>query len=433
MFEGKFADRMDFLQPSPIRKITAIVSDVRAEGKKVYALNIGQPDVAAIPAFGEAVARKATEDPQVSYTAFIGEKYLRETYARYLNNYFERKNVSHFHIDTHNVAVTVGASHGLTCVFLALFNPGDEVLVFEPFFSAYRGFVVPSGAKLKAIPTKAEESFALPPEEVIEKYITPKTRGILVNSPCNPCGTVRTAEEMDMLARICVKHNLYFISDEVYREMVMGDEEVTCVFEVDLKNDEDNEALKNLMICVDSASKSFSLCGARIGFVVSKKEITDKVSHVVSNTVACISDTLQYGVAAAYDEVLRDPSYLKKIRAVYRERRDATMAAIKEYLPNAVAPVPEGAFYVVVKFPEFEDISEYAMYMLTKFNLGGETVAITPAAGFYMTEGAGKNEMRIALVLEPEEMRRSIQIMAEALESYKEYKKSANADPIKKL
>ena len=181
---------------------------------------------------------------------------------------------------------------------------------------------------------------------------------------------------------MAIKNNIFLISDEVYREMILGDTEAFSVLQVNLENDEENEKLKNSLIVIDSASKCFSLCGVRVGFVIGKPEIVEKIALVAAHTIACVSDLLQYGVAGAYDAVLSRPDYLENLRNTYRERLDATMEAIAEHLPNVVAPRPQGAFYLMIKFPELDDVTEYCHFMLEKFNLGGETVAVTPAASF---------------------------------------------------
>lgn len=421
MFAEKFADRVKNLNPSSIRKIMAIAKELIAHGKTVYELNIGQPDIECISEFADAVSRRA-HTGQINYSPYVGEKYLRETYARYLNNYFDRRREPHLVIDTDNVLVTVGASQALNNAFLAICNPGDEVLTIEPFFTPYSGFLAVAGGVIKTIPTSAEQDFALPDEEEIEKHITPKTKAILVNSPNNPSGKIYSRAEMERLAHVCIRHDLFLISDEVYREMILGEEEAFSVFQLDMGNDEMNEKLKNLLIVVDSASKSFSLCGVRIGFLVARKPIIDRISLVTAHTVACVSDLAQYGVASAYDAVLAQPDYLLQLRRTYRERLEATMEAIREYLPDVVAPRPSGAFYLMVKFPAFEDITEFCYFMLEKFNMGGETVAVTPAGDFYLGSGRGRNEIRIALVVAPEKMRRSIQIISEALRAFKGFK-----------
>jgi aspartate aminotransferase len=421
MFEEKFADRLKHLTPSPIRQMMAIAKELVAEGKTVYELNIGQPDIKCIPDFAEAINQKASTG-QINYAPFIGEKYLRETFARYLNHYFDRRGVSHLVVDTENVLVTVGASHALSNAFLAICNPGDEILAIEPFFSPYHGFLSVAGGVLKTVPTKAENGFALPSEEEIEKYITPKTKAILFNSPNNPSGKIFSKEEVERLARVALKNDLFIIGDEVYREMILGNEEAYSLLQVNFDDEETNEKYKNLLIVVDSASKSFSLCGVRIGFAVAKPDMVKKISLVNAHTVACVSDLLQYGVATAYDAVLSHPDYLDNLRETYRTRLDATMEAIKEYLPNVVAPRPDGAFYLMIKFPELEDVNEFCHFMLEKFNLGGETVAVTPAHAFYQNPELGKNEIRVALVVSPEKMKRSIKIISEALKAYKIYK-----------
>lgn len=417
------ADRMQYLAPSSIRKMMAIAKRLIAEGKTVYELNIGQPDIPCIAIFPESIALRARAG-HLSYSPYIGETFLRETYARYLNGYFDGRHEAHLVIDTHNVLVTVGASHALSSIFLAICNPGDEVIGIEPFFSPYIGFSSISGAVFKAVPTQAEDGFVLPTDEVIESTITPKTRAILCNSPCNPSGRIFTAEEITRLAKLAVKHNLYLVADEVYREMILGDREAFSLLQVKFDDEATMERFKNLLIVVDSGSKSFSLCGARIGFVVSTQPVVEKISLVVAHTVACVSDVLQFGLAVAYDTVMSEPGFFQQLRQTYRERLDAAMEAIQEYLPNVVAPRPDGAFYLMVKFPQEEDVEEFCYFMLEKFNLGGETVAVTPAECFYLTPGRGRNEMRLALVVSPDKMRRSIQIMAEAYRAYCNYREN---------
>lgn len=417
MTEKQYADRVQYLAPSPIRKMMAIAKELLAEGKTVYELNIGQPDIDCVPQFIKSIQEKA-ETAQINYSPFIGEKYLRETFARYLNHYFDSRNLHHLQVETENVLVTVGASHALCSTFLAICNPSDEILTIEPFFAPYRGFLAVSGGVLKSVPTKAENRFALPPDEEIEKHINSKTKAILFNSPNNPSGKIFTREETLRLVKICLKHNIFLIADEVYREMLIGSSQAYSLLQVELESEEENEKFKNLLIVIDSASKSFSLCGLRIGFVVAKPEIIQKISLVVAHNVACVSDILQYGVAGAYDSIMSNSSYLEQLRKTYTERLDATMEAIKEYLPDVVAPRPEGAFYVMIKFPQLKDVTEYCHFMLEKFNIAGETVAVTPAQTFYMSPGCGANEIRIALVVNPEKMRRAVRIMAEALKAY---------------
>jgi aspartate aminotransferase len=430
--EYNFSNRIQWLQPSSIRKMMGIAKTLKEQGKIVYELNIGQPDVPFIEDFKNALCQKIQEG-HASYAPFIGESFLRETFARYLNNYFDSKSLAHLVVDTENILVTVGASHALSCTFLSICNPGDEVLTFDPFFSPYKGFLAVADGVMKACPTKAEENFALPQAEEIEKYITSKTRAIIINSPNNPSGKIYSQEEMERLARLCIKHDLYLIGDEVYREMILGEQQPYSILQIDLKDEELNKKLMDRIIVIDSCSKSFSMCGVRVGFVVARKPIIEKIALVNAHTVACVSDILQSGLAAAYDAVLSNPDYLQELRKTYRTRLEATLEAFKEYIPEAIVPRPAGAFYLMAKFPEFDDIEEFCYYMLQKFNLGGETVAVTPAETFYLDPDAGKNEIRIALVLAPEKMKRSVQIMAEALKSYRKIKAIDNKNLRKML
>ncbi len=420
MNPSRFAQRVDNMVPSSIRQMMAIAKRLISEGKTVYELNIGQPDVACIPVFPEAISGKAREG-HLNYSPYIGETYLRQTYARYLNHHFDRRRENHLVVDTENVLITVGASQALTNTFLAVCDPGDEVLVIEPFFPPYIGFLATSGGVMRSVPTFAEKGFELPPAEEIEKHITPRTKAILFNSPGNPSGKIFSRDEVTRLARLALKHDLFLISDEVYREMILGNNESFSVLQLEL-SPEEMERIKHHIIMIDSASKAFSLCGARIGFVVARPEIIDRIARVEAHTVASVSDLLQYGVAAAYDFAFSNPTYFEELRRTYRERLDAAMAAIEEYMPFVIAPRPDGAFYLMVQFPDLDDTKDYCLFMLERFNLANETVCLTPASSFYLTQGRGKNEVRLALVVEPEKIRRSILIMSEAYKAYQLYR-----------
>ncbi len=413
----RFAARVEHLAPSSIRKMMGIAHRLTQEGKTVYQMNIGQPDIACHPSFAEGLAMKA-QTGHIGYSPFIGETGLRETFARYLNQHFDNRGVKHLVVEKDNVHVTVGASLALVNTFLALINPGDEVLCIEPYFQPYFGFLAVAGGVLKTIPTFAEQGFVLPPDEEIEARITPRTRAILFNSPCNPSGRIFSEEEVTRLARIALRHNLYLIGDEVYREMILGEREAFSLLQVQLEP-ELMEQYKNSIVVIDSASKIFSLCGARIGFMVGRAPLVEAVARATAHTVASVSDILQFGVAHAYERILSDPGFVRDLRRTYRERLDAAMEALAEHLPGVVAPRPEGAFYLMIQFPEIPDAEEYAMFLLERFNLGGETVAVTPAESFYQTPGRGRNEIRLALVLTPEKIRRSIAIMGEAYKAFK--------------
>lgn len=416
----EFAKRVEYLAPSSIRQVMGVALRLIQEGKKVYQLNIGQPDISFHPAFEEGLINKA-KSKHLGYSPYIGETCLRETFARYLNHHFDRRGVKHLVVEKENVHVTAGASQGLVNTFLAIINPGDEVLCFEPYFQPYYGFLAVAGGILKSVPTYAEKSFVMPTNEEIETHITPKTKAILVNSPCNPSGKIFTEEEITRLARLALKHNLYLIGDEVYREMILGDKESFSLLQVELEP-ELMEKYKNSIIIIDSASKTFSLCGARVGFVVARAHIIDAISKVTAHTVASVSDLLQHAVANAYEKIINDETFITNLRNTYKQRLEVAISAINEYLPTVIAPKPEGAFYLMLQFQDIENTHDFAMFLLEDFNLGGETVAITPAESFYRTKGRGRNEIRLALVLEPEKIKRSIQIIAEAYKAYKKHK-----------
>ncbi|MBI3038107.1 aminotransferase class I/II-fold pyridoxal phosphate-dependent enzyme, partial [bacterium] len=371
------AQRTGDLHPSSIRRMMGISKRLIMEGKTVYELNIGQPDIPCIPIFSEAISSKVREG-HLNYSPYIGETYLRETFSRYLNRYFDRQGTSHLVTDTNNVLVTCGASHALAITFMALCDPGDEILCVEPFFEPYKGLLAVSGGILKPIPTSAESGFALPSSEEIEKLITSKTKGILYNSPNNPSGKIFTKEEVTKLSKIAIKHNIFIIADEVYREMVLGNQEAFSLLQVELEKGE-MEKFKHRIIVIDSASKAFSVCGARVGFIVARPEVIEKLSLLAFHSVASISDLMQFGVSAAYDHVFTDRTYFESLRKTYRERLDSAIIAVKDFLSWAVVPKPNGAFYLMIQFADVEDASDFCLFILEKFNLGNETVAVTPA------------------------------------------------------
>ncbi|MBF0545626.1 MAG: aminotransferase class I/II-fold pyridoxal phosphate-dependent enzyme [Candidatus Riflebacteria bacterium] len=417
-----FSRRVERLRPSSIREMMAIAKQLGTEGVTVYELNMGQPDIEGIPVFSEAITERV-KDRHCYYSPFWGENFLRESYAKYLNHYFDRRGVKHLIVEKENVIVTVGASQALCNTFLALCDPGDEILCIEPFFPVYPGFLGVAEGILRTVPTYAEEDFVLPPFERLEMYITPRTRGILFNSPNNPSGKIFTSKEVTRLAKLALKYDLWIIADEVYREMIFGENEAFSLLQVDLSPDE-MEKFKHRAIVIDSASKSFALTGTRIGFVVSRPEIIEKIALINAHTIASVSDVIQYGVAKAYEHVLEDPMFFQEMRKTYRERLHAALESVKEFFPGVIAPRPDGAFYLMLQFPEVDDISEYAMFLLKNFKLDNETVAIAPAAGFYQTPGRGKNEVRLALVVDPEKIRRAIFLMRKAWDEFADFLKS---------
>lgn len=414
---GKFAERVQTLAPSPILSMIPIISKLKNEGVKVHSLFIGQPGIPCYPEFTEAVKEKLNSGMSV-YSPIMGETKLIDSYVEYYNDYLERRGLKHPQVEGHNVVVTVGGSAAALNTLLAIVNPDDEILAVEPTFPQYIGQCEMCCGKVKAIPTKIEENFALPSDEVIESKINSKTRAIIINSPNNPTGKIFSYEEIQRLAKICVKHNIYLISDEVYKEVILGDEEAVSLLHADLGSDELNKRYHELLVVIDSVSKIFSLCGARVGFVIASKSVAEKIALVGTYNYAAVSDLIQYGVAESYKTILKDRSFIDAYRKLFRERLDIALETLKEYLPDAIIAKPKGAFYLVVKIKEIKDVPDFCVWALQNFKYENETVAVASAGEFYVNPDDGQGQIRLALVLPTEQIRRSIEIFARAVKAY---------------
>ncbi|MBF0409305.1 MAG: aminotransferase class I/II-fold pyridoxal phosphate-dependent enzyme [Candidatus Riflebacteria bacterium] len=418
-----FSQRVSEFRPSSIRKMSAISIQQKKLGKTVYELNIGQPDISGIPAFGKYLSELCSQN-YYSYSPYIGEATLRENYAKYLNFYFDRTSSPHLTIDSDNVTITVGAVQALCNTFLALCNPGDEILCVEPFFPVYATSIAVSGGVLRTIPTYAEQNFALPEFEELERYINPKTRAILLNNPNNPSGKIFSKDEVMRLVKLSLKYDIFLISDEVYREMYLAGKQPFSVLQADLSREEMDRFIHRLIV-IDSASKTFALTGTRLGIVVARPEIIEKISLVTFNTVGSVSDVMQKSLARTYEFATSNTKFFDEMRKVYAERLEVAMNEISNF-SSVFVPKPEGAFYLILKFPELEDVTEFALFMLQEFSKNNETVAMTPAADFYLTPGRGKNEIRLALVVDCEKTRKSMGLIKEGYAAYMQKLKTQN-------
>lgn len=393
----ELSKRVQEMQFSPIRKFNPIAQKAKEDGKKVYHLNIGQPDVETPACFMEAI--RSFDEKVIAYAESGGITVLQDAIIDYLKMYgmnYERD----------NIMITSGGSEALTMTFLSIINEGDEILMPEPFYTNYHTFATEAGGKLVPITTKAEEGYHYATKEKIEAVITPKTKAICCISPGNPTGNVLTLEEMKLIGEIAKEHDLYIIADEVYREFAYDGRKVTSFGMLD--------EIADRVIIVDSVSKRFSACGARVGCVVSKNADFMEGMMKIAQGRLCVPTVDQIGAAALY----RLPaSYYDEMREEYCGRRDAAYEELMK-IPGVICQKPGGSFYITVKLP-VDDMEDFLMFLLTEFEDNGETVMFAPAEGFYITPGLGKDELRIAYVLNQKDMRRGAELIRLGLEVYK--------------
>ena len=391
----KISERALGMTASPIRKLVPYADAAKKKGKKVYHLNIGQPDIATSPKFMEAIRNF---DPKVvAYGNSQGDMNLIKAIQKYYDAWG-------IHYETKNIFITNGGSEALEMAIFSLCDPGDEILVFEPYYANYTSFAKLASAKVTAVPTSAEDGYRLPDQATIEKYINGKTRAILLTNPGNPTGVVYTRQEMDMIAALVKKYNIALIADEVYREFV---------YDGTYTSFGTYEELEQNLIMVDSVSKRYSACGARIGCVITKNNDLCAQFMKLCQTRLCVPMVEQVGAAALYET---PASYLEEVNKEYKKRRD-TIAAGLAKIPGLVSSQPKGAFYVMVKFP-VDDAEKFAIWLLQDFDINGETVMIAPGNGFYATPGKGVNEARLAYVLKSEDLEKALALLAEAVKQY---------------
>ena len=383
---------------SPIRRLVDFAVAAQARGVGVHYLNIGQPDVHSPEPFWRAVANPGVKT--LEYIHSLGTPELRDALAAD----YRKKGIP---VDPTDIMVTTGGSEAVLLLFLSCFDPGDEVVVVEPFYANYAGFATAAGVVLKALTTRIEDDFALPAPEAFEAALGPRTRGILLCNPSNPTGTVYSPESLRRIAEMAKSRDLFLIVDEVYRDFYYGTESLLSVLQI--------EGLEENAIMVDSASKKFSLCGARVGYLVTKNRavLGGALKYGQARLAAPTLD--QMGVAACLREV--GPDYFSAVREEYKDRRDALVEGL-ERIPGVVVPKIEGAFYAVVRLP-VDDADAFCEWLVSDFSLDGETVLLAPASGFYLTKGEGKDEVRIAYVLEESKLRRAVEILAAGLEAYR--------------
>jgi aspartate aminotransferase len=393
----RIADRTATMPSSPIRRLVDFAVAAEKDGVTVHYLNIGQPDIFSPQEFWDAVNTCGLK--LLEYTHSAGTAGLREAMAAD----YRKRNIP---VDAADVMVTNGGSEATLFSFLACFDPGDEVVVVEPFYANYAGFAVAAGIKLLPITTRIEENFALPTSEEIESRLTPRTKGILLCNPSNPTGTVYPPEQLRAIAQIAKARDLFLIVDEVYRDFYYGEQDLLSVFQI--------EGLEQNALMIDSASKKFSLCGSRVGFLVTKNREVLAGALKFGQARLSVPTLEQMGVEASLRNT--PPSYFEAVRAEYISRRDLLVSELSQ-IPGVVVPKIDGAFYAVVKLP-IDDSDRFCEWLVREFRHEGQTVLLAPASGFYLTPGAGKDEVRIAYVLDKDRLRSAMHVLAAALAAY---------------
>lgn len=381
---------------SPIRKLVPFAEAAKSRGLKVYHLNIGQPDIPAPQIAVDAV--KNSVSTSLAYTFSEGIR----SYTDVLVSYYESVNIT---LDKSNIIVTTGGSEAIVFAMNAIFNTDDEVLIPEPFYANYTAFAMQCNTKVVPITASIENNFALPPIESFEEKITPRTKGILICNPSNPTGYLYSKKELIKLRDLALKHNLFIISDEVYRDFCYDGSIHTSIMEI--------SGLENNAVMIDSVSKKFSMCGIRIGAIVSRnKEVMDVAMRLAQ---ARLSPPL-FGQIASEAAFSVSKEYFEEVNKEYTLRRDFMVGELNK-IPNVVCPMPKGAFYAIVKLP-VDDVDVFAKWMLESFSYEGGTVMLAPASGFYATPGLGKQEARLAYVLNIEELGKAVKILEKAIEAY---------------
>ncbi|MBQ1471838.1 pyridoxal phosphate-dependent aminotransferase [Eubacterium sp. AB3007] len=388
--------RVNAMQFSPIRKFNPIAIAAEKAGKKIYHLNIGQPDVETPECFMDAI--RNFDEKVIAYAESGGRPELISAVIDYYKKY-------DIDLTPADIIVTNGGSEALSMSFITILDEGDEVLIPEPYYTNYSTFALMAGGVVKPIPTVAEDGYSYSDPANIEACITPKTKAICCLEPGNPTGNVLTLDEMRGICELAEKHDLMIIADEVYREFVYDGRTPASFGQL--------KEYADRVIIVDSVSKRFSACGARIGLAISKnKEFMAGMMKIAQGRL-CVSTVDQIGSAALFR--LPD-SYYDEVKAEYCGRRDAVVEELNK-IPGFSATVPAGAFYMTCSLP-VDDIEDFLMFLLEEFEDNGESVMFAPAEGFYATPGKGKNEIRIAYVLKQEDMRRGVELIRLGLEAY---------------
>lgn len=392
----QISDKGKAVPASPIRKLVPYANKAKERGIRVFHLNIGQPDIAT-PEIALEVVRRL-QISVIEYTDSAGNHTLRSALA----GYYQRLGI---HITEDNILITTGGSEAILFAFMSTLNESDEIIIPEPFYANYTAFAVMVGAKIKTVTATIENGFALPPISEFEKLITPRTKGIVIINPNNPTGYLYSKEELEALAGIVKKHDLYLYSDEVYRRYCYDGAQHFSV--MNLKGIEQNTIL------FDSMSKRYSECGIRVGAIITRNQDILAASLKFGMARLCPP---ALGQIAAEASLETSDEYFHNVHEEYVRRRNFMVEALNK-IPGVVCPMPKGAFYSIVKLP-VDDAEKFAQWLLEEFDYNGQTVMLAPASGFYHTPGLGKNEVRVAYVLKTSDLQKAIEVLAEALKVY---------------
>lgn len=392
----EISDKGKSVPASPIRKLVPYADRAKEKGIRVFHLNIGQPDIATPEIALEVVRRMQIS--VIEYTASAGNHTLRSKLA----GYYQKLGI---HITEDDILITTGGSEAILFAFMSTLNEGDEIIIPEPFYANYTAFAIMVGANIKTVTARIEDNFALPPISEFEKLITPRTKGIVIINPNNPTGYLYSKEELEELAKLVKKHNLYLYSDEVYRRYCYDGLKHFSVMNL--------SGIEQNTILFDSMSKRYSECGIRVGAIISRNRDILDASLKFGMARLCPPALGQIAAEASLDT---SEEYFQKVYEEYIKRRDFMVAALNK-MPGVVCPTPKGAFYSIVKLP-VDDADKFAQWLLEEFDHNGQTVMLAPASGFYHTPGLGKNEVRIAYVLKISDLQKAMEVLAEALKVY---------------
>lgn len=381
---------------SPIRKLVPYAEAAKKKGVKIYHLNIGQPDIVTPDTFLNAI--KNADIKVLEYSHSAGN----ESYRKKLSNYYKSFNIN---IDHSDIIITNGGSEAISIAMMTCFNPGDEIIIPEPFYANYNGFSVAANVTVKPIKSTIENGFALPAISEFEKLITPKTKGIMICNPGNPTGYLYTREELEALKELVKKYDLFLLSDEVYREFCYDGKEYVSVMHL--------SGIENNVILLDSISKRYSACGARIGAMISKNK--EVMSAALKFAQARLSPP-SYGQIGAEAALETPASYFEEVKKEYIARRDFVISEINK-IPGVFCPKPSGAFYCIARLP-IDNADKFCQWLLEDFSFNQQTVMLAPATGFYSTPGAGYNEVRLAYVLNLNDLANAMTCLREALAVY---------------